>query len=660
MSRAQDHPQEQAAAPGTAGSRDRRARLVHPMTRRRRWFLEPLGLKLFLFVSALVLGALMPAGYLIARQHFQSSLDLERQETLLQGRVIAIALEHQMLENRRDLITKMIDGFSANPRVKRVMVVDHDGRVQLTNDPAFAGRVFGRHSPTCQVCHAVPSPQRATSALLDLEGGSILRSVYPLRNQPACHRCHDPSVTVNGVLITDTDVTDVKHRLEAQMTGTAAAVSALAVILLGGVTLIVRLLVLRRLARIERTARAMTKGDFSRRVEITGTDAVARLGIEFNTMANSVTDLLSQLQRQRTQLERVMSSVDDGLLVIDRTFTVVALNKSLAQRLGEDGDRVLYRRCSEIWTTSCDCHGSDAEERCPARVCFETGELHKSLRVRYAQDGTLREEEVFASPIFGSSGEVEQVVEVWRDITERKSREAQMAEFQRLVSLGMLASGFSHEVNTPLGTMLVYLDDLRHSAGPADAGAAGGIHGQLEMIRSEILRCRDITRQFLQLSRGQSISRELLDLPALVRATLPLVTHVANEAGVAVHVLDSGSVPTASANGGAVRQVLLNILLNAVQASRPGGEIRIGWRTDAATWIRIEDDGIGMPPEVREKVFEPFFSRRPSGTGLGLFVSLNLARQWGGDIQVISEAGRGSTFEIAFPPAEGTWLTIAS
>ncbi len=628
------------------------------MPSRRKWFLEPLALKLFLFVSVLVLGVLVPAGYFLANQYLQSSLELKRNETYRQDHVIAIALEHQMLENRRDLITKMIEGFSSDPKSKRLLVVDHEGRVRLTNDPAFTGRLFARDSPTCQVCHAVPSPQRATSAVIELEGGAVLRSVYPLRNQPACHRCHDPSVTVNGVMITDTDVTDLRARLESQIKGMVAVVGIAAIVLLAGVSLIVRLLVLRRLERIETTTRAITEGDFSRRVDMAGTDAVARLGSEFNAMADSVTGLLSQLQQQRTQLENVMSSVDDGLLVVDRTFTVVAMNKSLAQRIGAAREDLLYRRCFEIWTPHCDCSRGESDEQCAARACFATGQVHKSFRTRYTSDGALREEEVFASPILDARGEVEQVVEVWRDITERKSHEARMAEFQRLVSLGMLASGFSHEVNTPLATMLVHVDEVRRVADSNSATVRPqAVREQLEIIRGEILRCRDITQQFLQLSRGQSVRREILEIPGVVKATLPLIAHVARDAGVAVRIVGNEAVPVVMANGGAVRQVLLNILLNAVQASRPGGEVRVGWRSNSAIWIRIEDDGAGMTSEVREKVFEPFFSQHPSGTGLGLFVSLNLARQWGGDIQVTSEPEHGSTFEVAFPQAEGTCPT---
>jgi PAS domain S-box-containing protein len=629
------------------------------MTSDRKWFLEPLALRLFVFVSVLVLGALLPAGYLAAKHYYQSSLDLKRNETYRQDKIIAIALEYQMLEDRRDLISEMIDGFSSDPKLKRLMLVDHTGEVKMTNDPAFADRVFTRDSPTCRVCHDVPTPQRATSTVIEMDGGSVLRSVYPMRNQPACHECHDADITINGVMITDTDVTDVKRQLQAQIRGMALLVGILSVVLLTGVTLVVRFVVLRRLERIETTTRAMAEGDFSRRVDVTGTDAVGRLGGEFNSMADSVTGLLSQLRRQRTQLENVMSSVDDGLLVVDRTLTVVAMNKSLAERIGSEREELLYRRCSEIWPSSCDCNGGDAGEHCPAKACFLTGKVHKSLRTRYNRDGALRQEEVFASPILDAAGEVEQVVEVWRDITERKSREARMAEFQRLVSLGMLASGFSHEMNTPLGTMLVHLDDVRRSA---DLGSPlpEDVRSQLDLIRAEILRCRDITQQFLQLSRGQSVRRELLQIPALVHATMPLIAHVARDAGVTIRIVESETAPVALANGGAVRQVLLNILLNAVQASRRGGEIRIAWRSDISHWIRIEDDGIGMTPDVREKVFEPFFSGRPSGTGLGLFVSLNLVRQWGGDIVVTSEAGRGSAFEIAIPHGDAACLSTAS
>lgn len=629
------------------------------MQSRRKWFVEPLALKLFLFVAALVLGVLIPAGYVVARQYYASSLELKRNESYLQGHVIAIALEDQMLENRRDLIRKMIEGFSNNPSLKRLMVVDHDGRVQMTNDPPFANRVFSRDSPTCQVCHAVPSRARATSAVIEMEGGTVLRSVYPFRNRQACHLCHDPANTVNGVLITDTDITDLRRGLKAQIEGTAAIVGLVALVLLAGVTLTVRLLVLRRLDRIERTTRAIADGDFNRRVEVGGTDAVSRLGHEFNAMADSVTDLLSQLRLQRTQLENVMSSVDDGMLVVDRTFTVVAVNKSLAERIGSPREDLLFRRCFEIWSMPCDCTRGETDAQCAARTCFTTGQLHKCVRTRYTAEGTVREEEVFASPILNSDGEVEQVVEVWRDITERKSREARMAEFQRLVSLGMLASGFSHEVNTPLGTMLVHLDEVRRQA-EQDRGSLRDLSEPLDLIRNEILRCRDLTRQFLQLSRGQSMRCELLDLPGVVRSTIPLISHVASHAGVALRIVESDTAPIVTANGGAVRQVLLNILLNAVQASRPGGEVRVLWRSGSPPCIRVEDDGIGMPPEVREKVFEPFFTRQPSGTGLGLFVSLNLVRQWGGDIQVTSMPGQGSAFEVVFPPAEGSCLTTAS
>ena len=318
--------------------------------------------------------------------------------------------------------------------------------------------------------------------------------------------------------------------------------------------------------------------------------------------------------------------------------------------MGVDRADLLYKRCHDIWGEHADCSTGRSSEECPAKKCFETGKHQKAFRTRYNNDGTQCQEEVFASPILGDGDHVEQVVEVWRDITERKSQEAQMAEFQRLASMGMLASGFSHEVNTPLGTVLLGAEAIKRRADDSPSSTEmKEIGKQVDLIRNEIQRCSRITKQFLRLSRGKSLSRDPLDLPTIVKETIPLVDHLAREAGVVLKIVESEVTPIVMANSGAAQQVLLNILLNAVQASKPGGEVRVSWHSNSSAVVRIQDDGPGIAPEVLDKVFEPFFSQHPSGTGLGLFVSLNLARQWNGDIVVQSEPGKGATFEVVFP-----------
>ena len=98
-----------------------------------------------------------------------------------------------------------------------------------------------------------------------------------------------------------------------------------------------------------------------------------------------------------------------------------------------------------------------------------------------------------------------------------------------------------------------------------------------------------------------------------------------------------------------MQDLLINLLLNAVQASRPGSRVQVEARADSDVRVRVTDCGCGIPPDCLEKIFEPFFSMRQGGTGLGLFLSLNAVRSWGGDIHVESVPGEGSTFEIVLP-----------
>jgi len=104
-------------------------------------------------------------------------------------------------------------------------------------------------------------------------------------------------------------------------------------------------------------------------------------------------------------------------------------------------------------------------------------------------------------------------------------------------------------------------------------------------------------------------------------------------------------------NEAELQQVLLNLSLNAVQACEKGGLVALGASGDDPIRIRVTDDGCGIPPEIQTRIFEPFFSARRGGTGLGLFLSLDFVRHWGGDIEVRSTPGSGSTFEVILPPA---------
>jgi signal transduction histidine kinase len=175
-----------------------------------------------------------------------------------------------------------------------------------------------------------------------------------------------------------------------------------------------------------------------------------------------------------------------------------------------------------------------------------------------------------------------------------------------------------------------------------------------DTIRREVLRCRKITEQFLRFARGIPPAVEPLDLGAAVLAAVALVAATAREARVTLRVEVDGPPPAVKANLEVVQHVLLNLLINAIQScGERGGMVTVACASGGAPSVHVSDTGCGIPPEDRQHLFEPFRSRKPHGTGLGLFLSRSFMRRFDGDVRLASsEPGAGSCFEIVFAPAE--------
>jgi signal transduction histidine kinase len=150
------------------------------------------------------------------------------------------------------------------------------------------------------------------------------------------------------------------------------------------------------------------------------------------------------------------------------------------------------------------------------------------------------------------------------------------------------------------------------------------------------------------MARGQSTTGDLVDVAAAVAAAARLTNPTARAHGVTVDVRPSAPAHV-RVDEAELQHALMNLLLNAVQACRTGGLVRVTVEDGNPVRIRVADNGCGIQPEDQKRIFEPFFSLRQGGTGLGLFLALSFVRRWGGDIAVTSAAGSGSTFEVRLP-----------
>jgi PAS domain S-box-containing protein len=596
-------------------------------------------------VTVAVSSVLAAAAYVFSTHHFQSLLETARETSVAQGDLIRVALEHQMIENDRTLIARMIQSFGGQPSIERVVLLDRTGHVRYSSVPLAQTGDLQPGSPTCQACHRYPPEQRGSSRVIETSGGTVLRTVVPFRNREACHACHDPSHRMNGILILDRNVGSVRASIDRDLVWMVGGTGFATLLLVGAIAFVVRLVLLRRLQRFETTARQIASGDLARRVPDEGSDTISWLAREFNTMADSVTGLVGEVRNQRERLETVINSIDDGIVVLDSARTVVAANDAFLARTGGRRESLVGCCCEEGRTGACQV------DQCPTVACLQSGQRQVRLCERTKADGSVRWEEVHASPIADADGRIAHVVEVWRDISDRRAAEASMAESHKLASLGLLASGFSHELNTPLATVLTCVEGILRDLRAAEQGDAQSrrIGESASIAREQVLRCRGITQHFLRMARGQSSSGDIVELDGVVAAAVRLVEPTARASGVTLSVEAPATGLRVRADEASLQHAVINLLINAVQACGRGGAVTVAAVGGDPARIRIRDDGCGIPPEHLKQIFEPFCSMRKGGTGLGLFLSLNFVKACGGDIIVSSEVGSGSTFEIALP-----------
>lgn len=594
-------------------------------------------------VSAAVLLASAGGAYLYSKHHMRSLLETAQTTALAEGNLIRVALEHQMIENDRTLIAAMIQSFRRQERVERLVLLDRYGKEKYPPAVQDNDDDFRIDSPTCQACHRYPAEQRGSSRVVETRGGTVLRTVVPIRNRQECFRCHDSKHKINGILILDYKAEELRAEMNRDLGWLVAGTAGITMLLVGAIAAVIRFAVLKRLQRFESAARQIAAGDLCRRVPAEGSDTLSWLAREFNTMADSVTGLVGEVRTQRERLETVINSIDDGIVVLDPQRNILAANDAFLRRVEHSREDVLGCSCRHLESGGCNV------EDCPTLACLESGNRQVRICERRTPAGAAWEE-VHASPMRSGSGELLQVVEVWRDISERRAAEAHLAESHRLASLGTLASGFSHELNTPLATVLTCVEGImREFASSADGSPdQEHIRESANIAREQVLRCRGITQHFLRMARGQRSQGDIVDIQTIVSAVARVIDPTAREHSVQIFIESVPSVHV-RVDEAELQHTVINLLLNAIQACKSGGKVIMAVTVDEAVHIRITDNGCGIAPENRQKIFEPFFSLRQGGTGLGLFLSLNFVRRWGGDILLESTVGQGSAFEVVLP-----------
>lgn len=238
------------------------------------------------------------------------------------------------------------------------------------------------------------------------------------------------------------------------------------------------------------------------------------------------------------------------------------------------------------------------------------------------------------------------------DVTQQVEMEARIIETDKMAAVGLLASGVAHEINNPLAVVSAHSEDMLDRLNEKIyAPTHEEIKEVLRIISLQIMRCKQITNRLLHFARRGKQGRDLIDVGEATANTVALLGHRAKQKRVQIHT-NLQQALFVLGNENEWQQVILNIMTNAVDASPEGGEIEVRGRcVERAIQVEVEDQGDGIPPEHRKKVFDPFYTTKPpgKGTGLGLFVSYGIVQKMRGSLTLESTEGKGTLVRITLP-----------
>lgn len=237
---------------------------------------------------------------------------------------------------------------------------------------------------------------------------------------------------------------------------------------------------------------------------------------------------------------------------------------------------------------------------------------------------------------------------------ELKQAHEHALQTEKMASIGKMAAVLAHEINNPLSGILTYAKLLRKWTDREDCGASrrSEIRDSLDLIASESRRCGDLVRNLLTFSRATPMNLQPTDLNHVIEQSLRLVQHQADLAGIHVQPQLQQDLPPVRCDAAQIEQVLLALMMNAMDAMSQGGNLWIiSSSSDHRVQIVVRDDGAGIPPEILPRIFEPFLTTKETGrgVGLGLAISHSILERHNGTIEVESEVGRGTTFTVILP-----------
>lgn len=353
-----------------------------------------------------------------------------------------------------------------------------------------------------------------------------------------------------------------------------------------------------------------------------------------------LSSLLMTLKDELTLKEMVMGSLTQGILVSDHEDRVVYFNKAIDRllplKIGDHSEHL-------VWTV------------------IENNDIYHFVKESLYEHSTVRDK-IFVLKLetstiilsisilpLASKGKIYGNLIIVDDVTEIKEREVKLKRAESLASLTTMAAGVAHEIKNPLGSMSIHIQLMNKLLNREELDREV-FKKYLGIISDEVERLNSTVVDYLFTVRPIDVELTKTDINSVINELIEFTKHELKESGIDVKLKLNNDIPKIYLDSKYIKQAFLNIIKNAIQAMPSGGELNIiSQEKDGMVIVVLADNGIGMTNEVQDKIFEPHYTTKDTGSGLGLTMVYKIIKEHKGDITVSSVVGKGTQFNFIFP-----------
>ena len=525
------------------------------------------------------------------------------------------------------LTALMNSALSYSPTVFDVSIADSEGRGLLSTDPTY-------------VDHPLPHRQQYE----ELQSGGLLRLLEIVFGPPRVYNLTLPLELNSETLATvrvGVRTTFLRFVVEPWLTA-ALAYTGVAILCSLIFAAFLANLALKPIEQIGvrldalALAEAETAGDAGGR----SSDAVVLVSHKIERIGRRMRNVEEVFSALKENLDQIMTNLQDGILLYTHDARAVLVSDSVERFLGVSRAQILGSKLHEVFTRNTRL-GQLVRESFDARMVLVQEEIttETGRHVEISLDFIHDDRAAYPQETLGA-------LLTLHDVESVRDLENDLELSRRLAAIGRLTAGVGHEVKNPINAIVVHLELLRNKLGDSDHRAMR----HLEIIESEIQRLDRVVQTLVDFSRPVELQLKEQDLRRVISAVLMLASAEFETRNVHVESDLPDHPVLAKVDADLLKQALLNVVLNGAQAMGEGGKLAVHLAEDGRmALLSIHDEGSGIPPEIRDKIFDLYFTTKKDGSGIGLAMTYRIIELHNGSIEVQSDAVRGTTFILRFP-----------